>query len=172
MESCFPPLASLRGSSNSASSSTTTSHQKNRHSLGSSNGSELAVPNDYLPKLDVIEDLDLYYIRQIACSLKVSISIRLWYLQESQSCGWIQSEEVFVNARIRIFPFTRRSVMKLFFRRLAESVIKLCLHAVNYKVQMQETSQVAIVLLSPANNLFDCNLISVNINKQGRMTLN
>lgn len=28
--------------------------------------------DDYLPKLDVIQDLDLYYIRQIACSLKVS----------------------------------------------------------------------------------------------------
>lgn len=64
--------------------------KNNRHSLGGgvglgSNGApgeyEQAKRNsssnhhhsDYLPKLDVIQDLDLYYIRQIACSLKVSI---------------------------------------------------------------------------------------------------
>lgn len=96
MESCFPPLASLSLRGNSANSSSTTAavaaatnnkHQKNRHSLGggagmaSSNGSGVEGDNgsrnnnhsDYLPKLDVIQDLDLYYIRQIACSLKVSI---------------------------------------------------------------------------------------------------
>lgn len=99
MESCFPPLASLslRGSSNnsanSSSASSTSSvaasskHQKNsnRHSLGttgmmvSSSGDErrLHHHSDYLPKLDVIQDLDLYYIRQIACSLKVSIRLRM-----------------------------------------------------------------------------------------------
>ena len=94
MESCFPPLASLslRGSSNSTSSSSASSTtsakgtQKNRHSLGvsgiaASNGSgggdsearnNNNYSSEYLPKLDVIQDLDLYYIRQIACSLKVS----------------------------------------------------------------------------------------------------
>lgn len=110
MESCFPPLASLslRGSSNSASSSpspaavsaqTNNKHQKNRHSLGSSSisgGSGTDMANharvgsdgsnshnsDYLPKLEVIQDLDLYYIRQIACSLKVSIEgVGEWVLK-------------------------------------------------------------------------------------------
>lgn len=94
MESCFPPLANLRGSSNStnssSSSASTNKHQKYRHSLGGgvglasndkagsgggggtdcSNGSR---DSDYIPKLEVIQDLDLYYIRQIACSLKVRI---------------------------------------------------------------------------------------------------
>lgn len=97
MESCFPPLASLslRSSSSANSSAANGKHQKNyRHSVGggaSSGNSGACVAtstgntsagaataageqnhNAYLPKLDVIEDLDLYYIRQIACSLKVS----------------------------------------------------------------------------------------------------
>lgn len=96
MESCFPPL--LRGGNNSANStqvmmSSTAANGKNqknyRHSLGSaggdggaagglsstssSNNNRSADKNEYLPKLDVIQDLDLYYIRQIACSLKVSM---------------------------------------------------------------------------------------------------
>lgn len=104
MESCFPPLASLalRGNStnspsaSSASSSPATvagsnKHQKNRHSLGGGGGGGVGAgmasngdaarerSSDYLPKLDVIQDLDLYYIRQIACSLKVSIRIPTTY---------------------------------------------------------------------------------------------
>lgn len=96
MESCFPPLAalSLRGSLGGKK-------QKNRHSLGSnfpagdSDHYQLAKPppmphsqsayghhqqllsggqqpqRDYLSKLEVLQDLDLYYIRQMASSLKV-----------------------------------------------------------------------------------------------------
>lgn len=96
MESCFPPLAalSLRGSLGGKK-------QKNRHSLGShfiadtdSDHYQLAKPpamphsqsayghqqlaggqpqpqRDYLTKLEVLQDLDLYYIRQMASSLKV-----------------------------------------------------------------------------------------------------
>lgn len=80
MDSCFPPLASLslRGNSKSASKS-----NKNRHSTdGSSHHSPSFFyrPSDYsarnktemMPKLEVLQDLDLYYIRQIAQSFKVS----------------------------------------------------------------------------------------------------
>lgn len=80
MDSCFPPLAglSLRGSSKNAGKS-----NKNRHSTdGSHHNSTLFYrPNDYsirnqteiMPKLEVLQDLDLYYIRQIAQSFKVSV---------------------------------------------------------------------------------------------------
>lgn len=70
MESCFPPLAalSLRGSSGSKG-------QKNRHSTGgvqpAHDDIRLQNHKDFLPKLEVLQDLDLYYIRQIASSLKV-----------------------------------------------------------------------------------------------------
>lgn len=75
MESCFPPLASLslRGNSNGNKS------QKKRHSTGGATQHHQqqamsGVPNkDSLTKLDVLEDLDLYYIRQIASSLKVNV---------------------------------------------------------------------------------------------------
>lgn len=72
MESCFPPLAalSLRGSSGSKG-------QKNRHSTGgvqpAHDDIRLQNHKDFLPKLEVLQDLDLYYIRQIASSLKVNI---------------------------------------------------------------------------------------------------
>lgn len=73
MESCFPPLAglSLRDGSNAAKS------HKNRHStsgtpLSSQDARNNAVnSNECMPKLEVLQDLDLYYIRQIASSLKV-----------------------------------------------------------------------------------------------------
>lgn len=101
MESCFPPLAglSLRGSSSSKK-------HKNRHSLGGDLNDDKSAqqlpPNryqpssaagtvrggnngltchtDYLPKLEVLQDLDLYYIRQIASSLKVRPSFNQFYL--------------------------------------------------------------------------------------------
>lgn len=74
MESCFPPLAglSLRDSSNVAKSN------KNRHStsgktLSSQDARNHSVNNnECMPKLEVLQDLDLYYIRQIASSLKVT----------------------------------------------------------------------------------------------------
>lgn len=74
MESCFPPLAglSLRDSSNA------TKGHKNRHSTsGTSLSSQdarnnAANSNECMPKLEVLQDLDLYYIRQIASSLKVT----------------------------------------------------------------------------------------------------
>lgn len=83
MESCFPPLAglSLRGSSSSKKnrqsasaifrdadnsrqppSSVQQMQQQQRHNN-----------KDFTPKLEVLQDLDLYYIRQIASSLKVII---------------------------------------------------------------------------------------------------
>lgn len=96
MESCFPPLAglSLRGSVSGKK-------LKNRHSMGAAMHSEDKSANtigdhyylnktiptsqsayttehimgntrrDYLSKLEVLQDLDLYYIRQMASSLKV-----------------------------------------------------------------------------------------------------
>lgn len=83
MESCFPPLAglSLRGSSSS---------KKHRQSTGAifrdADNSRQPLPSgqqmpqqqrhnnkDFMPKLEVLQDLDLYYIRQIASSLKVNI---------------------------------------------------------------------------------------------------
>uniref|UniRef100_A0A1B0DDI2 Uncharacterized protein n=1 Tax=Phlebotomus papatasi TaxID=29031 RepID=A0A1B0DDI2_PHLPP len=68
MESCFPPLAGL---SLRSGSGTNSKSQKNRHSTGGTPKDNLGVDHkDYLPKLEVLQDLDLYYIRQIACSLK------------------------------------------------------------------------------------------------------
>ncbi|CAD7088397.1 unnamed protein product [Hermetia illucens] len=74
MESCFPPLAaalSLRSSSNSKS-------QRNRHNSGgpipndiySVGDTKNADDQEFNAKLEVLQDLDLYYIRQIASSLK------------------------------------------------------------------------------------------------------
>lgn len=80
MDSCFPPLAnlSLRGSSRSSNKP-----NKNRHSTDGSahNNSQLFYRNnenirnhtEIMPKLEVLQDLDLYYIRQIASSLKVTL---------------------------------------------------------------------------------------------------
>lgn len=81
MESCFPPLAaalSLRSSSNSKS-------QRNRHNSGgpipndiySVGDTKNADDQEFNAKLEVLQDLDLYYIRQIASSLKVSL-IRIY----------------------------------------------------------------------------------------------
>lgn len=81
MESCFPPLAglSLRDNSNSASKA----YKNQRHST--SNALSVASTATHpthnsetiTPKLEVLQDLDLYYIRQIASSLKV-IKFILW----------------------------------------------------------------------------------------------
>lgn len=73
MNSCFPPLSnlSLRGSSRSNKSN------KNRHSTdGSTQHNRHLIYHridhtEIMPKLEVLQDLDLYYIRQIASSLKV-----------------------------------------------------------------------------------------------------
>lgn len=66
MDSCFPPLAglSLRGSSDSRNKSNRNSAGSDRYSI--ENGSE---------KIEILQDLDLYYIRQIARSLKVNFNI-------------------------------------------------------------------------------------------------
>lgn len=77
MESCFPPLASL----SLRSKSNANKAHKNRHSTG---GTPQQHPqhgisgttrnhNEFMPKLEVLQDLDLYYIRQIASSLKVNL---------------------------------------------------------------------------------------------------
>lgn len=82
MESCFPPLASLSLRGNSGANKT----HKNRHSTAGSGGggqhhhhhhqNDCGTPNnrEIMPKLEVLQDLDLYYIRQIASSLKVGNS--------------------------------------------------------------------------------------------------
>lgn len=60
MDSCFPPLAALslrEGKKNGQS--------VNRHSSHGTNGQEM-------PRIEVLQDLDLYYIRQIAHNLKVA----------------------------------------------------------------------------------------------------
>ncbi|XP_043290150.1 rhotekin-like isoform X2 [Venturia canescens] len=69
MDSCFPPLAALnlRDAKNKSSQVTV----KNRHSSGDNqpplpNGKSLPVPG----KIEILQDLDLYYIRQIAHNLK------------------------------------------------------------------------------------------------------
>lgn len=98
MESCFPPLAalSLRSSGRNNNSK---SQKNNRHSTNSptkttppsspnyyssqldtsynlNDNNDKAIQNEeFTPKLEVLQDLDLYYIRQIASSLKVSIII-------------------------------------------------------------------------------------------------
>lgn len=80
MDSCFPPLASLslRGSSkankpNKNRHSTDGSTHHHQTSLFYQNNHSNTVRNhtDIMPKLEVLQDLDLYYIRQIANSLKV-----------------------------------------------------------------------------------------------------
>lgn len=75
MESCFPPLTGL---SLRDSSSSSTKGNKKRHSTnnsiqsGSTKDPDAQQTNDTITsKLEVLQDLDLYYIRQIASSLKV-----------------------------------------------------------------------------------------------------
>lgn len=75
MESCFPPLAALSLRSNSNSNK---SH-KNRHSTGGTPQQDCGRNKEFMPKLEVLQDLDLYYIRQIASSLKV---IKFKYLRK------------------------------------------------------------------------------------------
>lgn len=70
MESCFPPLASLSLRGNTAANKA----HKNRHSTGGTaqQSTDSNQRNkEFMPKLEVLQDLDLYYIRQIASSLKV-----------------------------------------------------------------------------------------------------
>lgn len=73
MDSCFPPLANLslrgssRGKSNKNRHSTDGSAHKNSQLFYHSNNERTEI----MPKLEVLQDLDLYYIRQIASSLKV-----------------------------------------------------------------------------------------------------
>lgn len=72
MNSCFPPLAalSLRNASNSSENvrkSSRSSTSGLRH--GSVNTSRYSADSD---KIEILQDLDLYYIRQIARSLKVN----------------------------------------------------------------------------------------------------
>lgn len=76
MDSCFPPLAnlSLRGSSRA------NKPNKNRHSTDGSahndshffyqNSDHIRNHSEIMPKLEVLQDLDLYYVRQLASSLK------------------------------------------------------------------------------------------------------
>lgn len=115
MESCFPPLAglSLRDSSNSAKS------HKNRHST---NGTPLSSQdarnnsvnsNECMPKLEVLQDLDLYYIRQIASSLKVNANkynthTRTHYMHEK--CKYLFGTH-FINSkydRVELIEMTER----------------------------------------------------------------
>lgn len=79
MESCFPPLASLSLRGNSGANKT----HKNRHSTAGGgtahqHQNDCGTPNnrEFMPKLEVLQDLDLYYIRQIASSLKVNMVFR------------------------------------------------------------------------------------------------
>lgn len=78
MESCFPPLTglSLRDNSNSSSKGNKKRHSSNNSvSSGSAKDNDKCTQscNDTIPsKLEVLQDLDLYYIRQIASSLKVT----------------------------------------------------------------------------------------------------
>lgn len=83
MESCFPPLASLSLRGNSNANKT----HKNRHSTGGTpqqqqqhQHGDCGTRNhtEFIPKLEVLQDLDLYYIRQIASSLKVWSSYNLF----------------------------------------------------------------------------------------------
>lgn len=77
MESCFPPLVALSLRSGSGDNIGDKSHKTKRYSSTSasnnaSNQSNLITnQKDGLQKLEILQDLDLYYIRQIASSLKV-----------------------------------------------------------------------------------------------------
>lgn len=95
MDSCFPPLAnlSLRGSSRS------NKPNKNRHSTDGSahndshlfyhqNNDHLRNHSEIMPKLEVLQDLDLYYVRQIASSLKVK---KIWNEANEQTITWSHS---------------------------------------------------------------------------------
>lgn len=63
MDKCFPPLGALSLRDNRKGSANT-----NRHS---SHGGQS--PNDTPGKIEILQDLDLYYIRQIAHNLKVLV---------------------------------------------------------------------------------------------------
>lgn len=66
MESCFPPIASLslrnKSGSKAHKSASSTSDRSSVYQLQQ---------KETMPKIEILQDLDLYYIRQIASSLKV-----------------------------------------------------------------------------------------------------
>ena len=63
MDSCFPPLAAL---------SLRDSDKNNKPRHGQQNVFNIGLPtNANTGKIEILQDLDLYYIRQIAHNLKV-----------------------------------------------------------------------------------------------------
>lgn len=68
MDSCFPPLAALR--LRDASESSTIALARNRLSGQHDSLRSANLPPD---KIEILQDLDLYYIRQIAHNLKVLV---------------------------------------------------------------------------------------------------
>lgn len=70
MNSCFPPIAalSLRDSKKSSTIS-----MRHRLSSGDSQSTIIDKPTN-TGKIEILQDLDLYYIRQIAHNLKVIYS--------------------------------------------------------------------------------------------------
>lgn len=115
MDSCFPPLAnlSLRGSSRG------NKPNKNRHSTDASNNSQLFYQNtdnirnqtEIMPKLEVLQDLDLYYIRQIASSLKVNFHYTLFFL----SFLFPIFQPKFVQLRVTSYHLGRFFAVAVFF---------------------------------------------------------
>lgn len=69
MDSCFPPLAALSLRDSKKSSATI------RNRLSSGDNVTPPVGSAAAPgKIEILQDLDLYYIRQIAHNLKVNLS--------------------------------------------------------------------------------------------------
>lgn len=65
MDSCFPPLAALSLRDTKKSTSTI------RHRLSSGDSPTPSVGGHSPGKIEILQDLDFYYIRQIAHNLKV-----------------------------------------------------------------------------------------------------
>lgn len=107
MESCFPPLAALSLRGSVSGKKLKNRHSMGSAGMQSQNGGPTAdqttigdhyylnttIPQsqsaytaecmvggnrrDYLSKLEVLQDLDLYYIRQMASSLKVNMCVEI-----------------------------------------------------------------------------------------------
>lgn len=126
MDSCFPPLASLslRGSSKS------NKPNKNRHSTDGTtqnqsnlfyhhhHANEYGVRNNHteiMPKLEVLQDLDLYYIRQIASSLKVNCTETTKTQQQQHQKNSLRKKPDFSFDFLLLLLFINLEIILCFF---------------------------------------------------------
>lgn len=91
MDSCFPPLGALSLKDSRKSLNLGKELGTGRRSVSGAPrpASDDEEPN-YNGKIEILQDLDLYYIRQIAHNLKVRNSVRLLSTEEAET-SWLRN---------------------------------------------------------------------------------